>query len=173
MRYPARVTRKLSFLTACCLAVVLPLGVSTAAAGQSGKKKKVRPPVVFVPDTESGEAVEGMTLDGPTWTMSGSTHRVRLRQLDEEERRMYVKTHTGSTADPFAQRPDRPKGFLTFLLLIENLGDEGLFFQPQNCWLHTPHNKIEYPLDQATIRSVFTMHDQEFPPASRARVACS
>ena len=147
-----------------CLAVVLSLTGAAALAAKSGMKKP-RAPVVFGPDATSGKLPEGMTLDGPTWTMTTPTHRVRLRQLDEEERRRYVQNNTGSTADPFTQRPDRPRGFLTFLLLIENLNDEGLIFQPQNCWLKTTHNKIEYPLDHARIRSVYTLLEQEFPPA--------
>lgn len=157
MRYPARVKRE-SF--SAIVGLVLALSTLTALA-----KSKPRSPSVYVPDAAIETLPEGLNLDGPTWTMSTPTFRVQLRQLDDEERRKYVLNTTGSTVDPFAGRPDRPRGFLTFLLLIENRADQGLIFQPQNCWLKTPHNKIEYPLDQVAIRSAFTMLDQEFPPA--------
>lgn len=157
MRYPARVKR-----VSLLLALGLWLAATAAGAAANGKP---RPPSVYVPNVKAGELPADVSLDGPTWTWTAPGYRVQLRQLDEEERRKYVLNTTGSNADPFAGRPDRPRGFLTFLLLIDNLSDEGLFFQPQNCWLRTPHDKIEYPLDQVAIRSAFTLFEQEFPPA--------
>ncbi len=164
VRYPARVTlRTLSAITVALAATLLVGGPPVTAASKS-KPKEVQPPV-FVPDLDRQGLPEGATLDGPTWTWSRPTYRVRLRKLEVEERQAYIRNHTGSPSDPFARQHGQSKGFLTFLLLIENLDSDYLIFQPQNSWLRSKHNKIEYPLDEGTIRSIYDLLEQEFPPA--------
>lgn len=154
MLYPARVRH---------LILLLVVALLLASPAVAGKKEKA--PTVFVPDLGDEPLPEGTEVDGTTWSWSRPEYRVSLRRIDDADRQKYIRNATGSPSDPFSRQPNQSKGFLTFLLLIENLDSEYLIYQPQNSWLTSKHRNIEYPIDEGTIRSIYTIMEQELSPA--------
>ncbi len=136
-------------------------GCVCALALAAGAPRKGLP--VYVPDPTAPGAAR--LADGAVFTLDAPEYGARLALLDAAARQRYLREHTGTTTDPFASRPDRPAGFLTFLLALENRGDASLYFQPLRCALVTREGEVRTPLDLASIQASFEMLDQEMPPS--------
>ncbi len=66
--------------------------------------------------------------------------------MNDEERKNFLAQVTGLGIDPFASPKDEPARFLSFLVRVENRGDEPLEFNPVNSWLTTNRKQILYPI---------------------------
>jgi hypothetical protein len=115
-----------------------------------------------VPDTTRPAT---MQLAGSAWEHRGAGFAVRLRQLDDEERRELLRRVAGSETDPFATAGDRPPRFATFLLEIQNSGQPWLALHRENLWLVTESNRIEHPLGLERITADYGIIGSELPPA--------
>lgn len=132
----ARALRK----TARPLWIVGILGVTLTPAGAAEQKLPW-----FDPDLDH-EAAGSLTLSGTTWTHADPTHTVHLRQVDASERLRYVEGASGMSVDPFASPPGEDPRFMSFLIVVENTGEEILSFNALACWLTTNRQQIETPL---------------------------
>jgi hypothetical protein len=110
------------------LLVACALGVSMLLGGDSEEK----PPPEFEPGLP-GE--DGTLLVGSTWTKEADEYAIRLQKLTDLQRLAYIKHVTGLEVDPFLGPPDKAPRYISFILEIENRGEDGLGFHPRNCWL--------------------------------------
>jgi hypothetical protein len=151
---------KRSPLIPTLLATVTALLLS-AVAGEflAGSKPKTQS-YEFEPDTDEQAS---LLLEGNTWRARSDLYRVELQMLDNAGRMAFMKHQTGTEIDPFAARPDQPPSFYTFLLVVENRGEQTLMLHPQNCWLVAGKGRSEYPLDVDTIRSAYHTLQAELP----------
>jgi hypothetical protein len=133
--------------------VWLALAASVAFGGQGAE---------FLPDPTAEEA---MPLHGETWQEIGPGFTVRLQLVDDGQRQAYLQRATGSATDPFASPPDKPSGYHTFLLQIENQGSGEIIFQAQNCWLTSDRNDHLYPVGMEGLRATYGMLGHELTPA--------
>jgi len=126
------------------------------------------PPVPsFEPDPETAE---NLTLGGTTWTREEPTHTVHLREVDQDERLRYIEGAIGLKVDPFAAPPGHDPRFLSFLLVIENHGDELLSFNALDCWLTTNRQQIQTPLGLTDLSFDYQIMGLELP-VSYTRIA--
>jgi hypothetical protein len=116
----------------------------------------------FEPDAEAGAAED---LHGSTWVGGGATWKIWVKQLDAAERLNFIERTTGFAIDPFAQRPDQPPAYHTFLVVVENLGTGGLSFNPQSCWLKTNRNKVFLPRGLADLSFNYRVTGRQLPAA--------
>src|SRR5512134_744321 len=72
-------------------------------------------------------------LEGETWGKIGPTAAIRLTRIDDTTRTNYILRRTGLETDPFTTAPGRAGGFFSFHILIENLSETRMVFQPQAC----------------------------------------
>jgi hypothetical protein len=151
--YPFRVTRLFLPRSTTCFLVwiaAIAAGVTTGSAAE------------FLPDATAEGA---MPLSGETWELAGPGYVVRVQLIDDAGRQAYLRRVTGMPTDPFASPPDRPPGFITFLLQIENQGEGDLVFQAQNCWLVTDKQEHLYPVGMEGLRATYGMLGRELTPA--------
>jgi len=141
-------------------ALAIGIGIGALAALST---LAARPPGAFVPDASARGAPP---LDGGVWTVDAPRYRARLALLDDASRARFLTTRTGSNTDPFRTPPrPGPPAFLTFLLQLENLGAEDLYFQPLLCPISTFKGEMRNPLDLSSIQTTYEMLDQQLPPA--------
>jgi len=150
------VTRSLPLkaLVACVLVATL------CAPALAGKTPKPMP--VFVPDTTLDSAP---ALHGTTWIGESDGYNLWVKQVGGEERLAYIKGITGLEIDPFAAPPDKAQRFLSFLLVLENLGTDNLELNPMRTWLVTNSDEIRSPLGMTDISFIYHMHGMELPAA--------
>jgi hypothetical protein len=117
---------------------------------------------VFVPDPGADGAA---ILSGATWTATGPDFTLRVQRIGEDERRAFIEKITGSPTDPFASPPDRPPGFVTFVMELENNGAGNLVFRSQQCWLVTDRNEILHPIGMEGLRARYGLVGREMGPA--------
>jgi len=116
----------------------------------------------FEPDAENGAAD---ALHGSTWVGGGPTWKIWVKQVDSDERLNFIERVTGFQIDPYAQHPDQPPAYHTFLVVIENQGSAGLSFNPQSCWLKTNRNKILLPQGLADLSFNYRVTGRQLPTA--------
>jgi hypothetical protein len=116
----------------------------------------------YRPDNRE-EAKPSLLLEGNTWRTRTDLYRVELQKLDNPQRLAFMKHQTGTEIDPFVARPGEPPAFFTFLLVVENVGEESLYLHPQNCWLVAGKGRSEYPLDLDSIRGAYHTLQAEVP----------
>lgn len=107
---------------ACAAAVAFcALGAAALAAGKGGKT--VEPAPRFDPDP--AEEVEGLAeyRDG-NWFAAGPGWTLVLRRVEGGERKEYIERNVGIAADPFGGPPGAPERYLTWILVLENTGEE-------------------------------------------------
>jgi len=123
-------------------------------------------PVVYDPDpTQPGAG----TLTGETWGKIGPTAAIRLTRIDDATRSRFVHARAGLETDPFATSPDHPTGFFSFHVLVENLSETRMVFQPQACRLVTSWMDSAGPIDLPMIVTAFQINDRE-PPKNIERI---
>lgn len=119
-------------------------------------------PPVLVPDwSKPGPLV----LRGATWALETDEVTIQLRQVNDEERKNFLAQVTGLGIDPFASPKDEPARFLSFLVRVENRGDEPLEFNPVNSWLTTNRKQILYPIGLTDLQSMYHEGGLELPVA--------
>lgn len=116
----------------------------------------------FVPDPGAGTTA---ILSGSTWIATGPEFTLRLQRIGEPERRAFIEKATGSRTDPFASPPDRPPGYVTFVMQLENNGGGSLVFRAQQCWLVTNRKKILSPIGAEGLRASYGLLGREMGPA--------
>lgn len=117
---------------------------------------------VFLPDPEAEDAP---VLSGSTWTQAGDDYAIHLQQIDDDARLAYITKATGLATDPFANRPDQPARFISFLLQVENLGESALELNPVHSWLSTNRPKIQRPIGLTDLAFEYRVAGSELPPA--------
>jgi hypothetical protein len=132
-------------------------------AACAGAAPNTSPAATFVPESPPAG---GPILDGERWTFGATGYTLRLERLDDATRQAFIRRTTGSATDPFATRPDRPGGYVSFLVELENHGEGSVSLNPQNCWL-VDGRIPQYPLDLPTLQSSYEVLEQELPAAYR------
>jgi hypothetical protein len=125
-----------------------------------------REAVVYDPDPSHEGAGE---LTGETWGKIGPTSAIRLTRIDDATRTRFIRTRSGLETDPFANAPDRAPGFFSFHVLVENLTETRMVFQPQACRLITSWMDSSGPIDLPTIMTAFAINDRK-PPENIERI---
>jgi hypothetical protein len=105
------------------------------------------------------------TLVGSTWVSEDEGYALRLQRIDAAQRLAYIEHMTGLTTDPFASKPGQPPRYLSFVLEIQNRGDQPLQFDPRKCWLITGKKEIQSPLEMTDLSFQYRTIGQELPPA--------
>lgn len=117
-------------------------------------------PVIYDPDPTQPGAGE---LTGETWGKIGPTSAIRLTRIDDSTRSRFIHTRAGLETDPFTTAPDHAVGFFSFHVLIENLSEKRLVFQPQACRLITSWMDSSGPIDLPMIETAFEINDRPLP----------
>ena len=125
-------------------------------------------PVVVVYDPDPTQANAG-ELTGETWGKIGPTAAIRLTRIDDATRTRYIRARAGLETDPFSTAPDHPVGFFSFHVMVENLSETRLVFQPQACRLMTSWMDSSGPIDLPMIMTAFEINDRR-PPANIERI---
>ncbi|NIM63322.1 MAG: hypothetical protein GTN89_14950 [Acidobacteria bacterium] len=141
---------------------MLPLLAPFLCCALAAAAAEPAPAAQFEPDTEA--ATTG-ALQGTTWVGGGPTWKVWVKQLDGDERLNFIERMTGLAIDPYANRPDEPPAYHTFLVVIENDGPTGLSFNPQSAWLKTNKNKVLLPQGLADLSFNYRVTGRELPAA--------
>jgi hypothetical protein len=115
----------------------------------------------YAPDPEAKEAP---TLHGATWISETDSYAIRLQQIDAEERQAYFERVTGMRIDPFATPPDRSEHFVSFLVEIENRGQDVLEMNPIHCWLKTNRGSVQTPLGLTDLAFSYRVAGVDLPP---------
>jgi hypothetical protein len=105
---------------------------------------------VYLPNPEGDDAA---MLSGETWVGVGPDFTLRVQLIDEDERRAFIEKVAGYPTDPFASPPDRPSGYVTFVMELENQGGASLLFRAQQCWLVTSKNEHLDPISMEGLRA--------------------
>jgi hypothetical protein len=116
----------------------------------------------FVPDAENAGS---MTLAGRTWSASAAGVDVRLQRLTDDERTAYIEHVTGERIDPFRSPGGEAAGFETFLLRVRNLGDDGVSFNPSECWLSAGQRDVLLPLGLDDLGALYRQFEGDLPEA--------
>jgi hypothetical protein len=123
-------------------------------------------PVVYDPDpTQPGAG----TLNEETWGKVGPTAAIRLTRIDDATRSRFIHARAGLEDDPFATSPEHAAGFFSFHVMIENLSETRMVFQPQACQLVTSWMDRAAPIDLPMIITAFQINDHE-PPKHIERI---
>ena len=85
--------------------------------------------------------------------------------MEGEARRAWLNQQIGATVDPFHVPDDAERRFLSFLLVIENRGDDPVLFNPRKAWLSTSKGPVHTPLGISDLRFDFRALGGEMPPA--------
>jgi hypothetical protein len=117
-------------------------------------------PVVYDPDPTPKGAGH---LSGETWGKIGPTAAIRLTRIDDATRTNYILRRTGLEHDPFVTSPDHATGFFSFHILVENLSETRMVFQPQKCRLITSWKDSSGPIDLPTIWTAFEISGRSLP----------
>ena len=133
--------------------LIASLGLTVRAARDEPRR--------LVPDPDAPGADR---LVGSTWVAEGEGYALRLQRLNAAQRLAYIEHVTGVTTDPFASRPDQPQAFVSFVLEIENNGDQLLQFNPRKCWLITSKKDIQSPLAMTDLAFQYRTIGKELPP---------
>jgi hypothetical protein len=138
------------------------LGVVTALAVATLALAGAPPgPVVYDPDPVPKGAGH---LAGETWGKIGPTAAIRLTRIDDATRTNYILRRTGLEHDPFKASPEHAVGFFSFHILIENLTETRMVFQPQSCRLTTSWKDSSGPIDLPTIWTAYEINNRPLPP---------
>jgi hypothetical protein len=116
----------------------------------------------YEPDRDRAEAV---ALQGATWSQKTETHRILLREVDAGERLRFIESRTGHSIDPFAEPPGQQPRFLSYLLVIENLGDAAFGFNALDCWLKTNRQEILTPIGLTDLAFDYQLSGRPLPQA--------
>ncbi len=117
---------------------------------------------IHVPDADAKDAP---SLAGSTWSTRTASYAIRLQKIDAGERLAYFERVTGLKIDPFATPPDRSERFLSFLLEIENRGQDTLEMNPVHCWLKTSRGMVQTPIGLTDLAFSYRVAGGELPPA--------
>jgi len=123
-------------------------------------------PVVYDPDPAQKGAGK---LEGETWGKVGATAAIRLTRIDDATRSTYIHRRAGLETDPFMTAPDHASGFFSYHVLIENLSETRMVFQPQACRLITSWKDSSGPIDYPTILTAYEINDHR-PPKNIDRI---
>jgi hypothetical protein len=85
----------------------------------------------------------------------------------------YIKHVTGLEVDPFLGPPDAAPRYISFILEVENRGEDSLGFHPRNCWLssnksadtQTPMALSDLSFDFRTLSVPFPGSFEKIGPA--------
>lgn len=116
-------------------------------------------PVVYDPDPAQPGAGK---LDGETWGKIGPTAAIRLTRIDDATRSGFIHRRCGLETDPFQASPTG-NGFISFHVLVENLSEVRMVFQPQACRLVTSWKDSQGPIDLPAIWTAYEINDQPLP----------
>ena len=123
-------------------------------------------PVIYDPDpTQPGAG----TLTGETWGKIEPTAAIRLTRIDDATRSRFIHARAGLENDPFTTSPEHASGFISFHVMIENLSETRMIFQPQACRLVTSWMDSAGPIDLPMIMTAFQINDRE-PPKNIERI---
>jgi hypothetical protein len=117
-------------------------------------------PVIYDPDPSQKGAGH---LSGETWGKIGPTAAIRLTRIDDTTRTNYIVRRTGLERDPFLTSPEHPTGFFSFHVLVENLSETRMVFQPQNCRLTTSWKDSSAPIDLPAIWTAYEINNRPLP----------
>lgn len=117
-------------------------------------------PPVYDPDPTQKGAGE---LTGEMWGKIGPTAAIRLTRIDDATRTAYIHRRAGLEVDPFVKSPGHAAGFISFHVVIENLGERRLVFQPQACRIVTSWKDASSPIDLPTIYTAYQINDRPVP----------
>lgn len=123
-------------------------------------------PVVFDPDPAAPGAG---ALEGETWARIGPTAAIRLTRIDDATRTNYIRLKTGLETDPFGTSPEHAAGYVSFHILIENLGERRVVFEPEACRLVTSWKDSFGPIDLPTIWTAYEINDRA-PPEGLGKI---
>jgi hypothetical protein len=136
------------------VAIALLAAATLAIAGDAAG------PVVYDPDPSPKGAGH---LTGETWGKIGPTAAIRLTRIDDTTRTNYIVRRTGLERDPFMTSPEHATGFFSFHVLVENLSETRMVFQPQNCRLTTSWKDSSAPIDLPAIWTAYEINNRPLP----------
>lgn len=119
----------------------------------------------FVPDESQ---TDSMTLRGSTWSSVAHGYIMSIQQLTDSERTAYLEHVTHLALDPFLPPPTQEPRYLTFLLQLENRGDQAATFNPLDSWLVTNNRQVIYPLGLDDLGAAYRQMESELPQAYEA-----
>jgi hypothetical protein len=116
---------------------------------------------MHVPDPDAKEAPP---LSGATWSSETAAYAIRLQKIDAGDRQAFFERLTGMEIDPFASPPDREERFVSFLLEVENRGEDTLEMNPVHCWLKTSRGTVQTPIGLTDLAFSYRVAGSELPP---------
>jgi hypothetical protein len=116
---------------------------------------------IHLPDPDTKDAP---SLAGSTWISETAAYAIRLQKIDAGDRQAYFERLTGQPIDPFATPPDREEHFVSFLLEVENRGEDTLEMNPVHCWLKTSRGTVQTPIGLTDLAFSYRVAGSELPP---------
>ncbi len=151
---PVPASTKAALLLAACV-----LAASVVSAGKPREDPSYEPDLAKAPGARVEDGVLVLTTKGLT---------ARLAPVEGRARLEFLRARAGMDVDPFEPSPGRPRGFLTWVLVLENTGDAPVLFQPARATLETDSKDFRSPLDTAAVQSAYEMLDRPMPEAYAA-----
>ncbi len=146
------------------IAALLLLAASLLAAAPASAGKPKEDPV-YEPDLARAPAAQ---VEDGVLVLSAKGLVARLAPVEGRARLDFLRARAGMDEDPFEPSPGRPRGFLTWVLVLENTGETPVIFQPQRATLETDSKDFRNPLDTAAVQSAYEMLDRPMPAAYAA-----
>lgn len=118
-------------------------------------------PILLLPGPPPDSATR---LQDSTWSRSAANYLLSVTWIDDAGRLAWIEQATGHAIDPFAAPPGAEPRYVSFLVTVENRGDNAFLFDMQSCRLVGAHS-VATPLGLEELQANYASLGQPFPPA--------